>query len=82
MDAGITYAKAGGPPDNWLYLRVEDVDTGLIIPEVIEVNTAEGWAIRYKRVNYALVLGPDGPETERITGNFRLVHLPPGPKKV
>lgn len=41
----LTYAKAGGPPDDWTDLRVIDETTGLEVPNVIEVNTRTGFIV-------------------------------------
>lgn len=46
-DQPLTYAKADGPPDDWMLLKVIDADTGEEITDVVEVNTAEGWLVRY-----------------------------------
>lgn len=40
----VTYARVGGPPDDWTDFQVRDLKTGDLVPAV-EVNTAEGWAI-------------------------------------
>ena len=42
-DSEITYARAGGPPDDWPGLTIWDLETGLEVKDVTAVNTAEGW---------------------------------------
>ncbi len=76
-----TYAKAGGPPDDWTEIQVFDVATGARVEDVVEVNTAEGWAevyVRDERGRY--ILSPTGREVavERIPGDFRLQRRPVG----
>jgi len=69
----ITYAKVGGPPDNWWELRVLDLDTGKFITEVIEVNTAEGWLVRYKTdENGQPIISGLNWARERVEGNFEI----------
>lgn len=72
-----TYARAGGPPDNWQELTIWDRATGLEVEWVVEVNAAEGWAIVYETP------GRDDPETntlarKRISGDFE-IRLTPEP---
>lgn len=70
----ITYAKTGGPPDNWKGLRVLDCH-GNEIKNVVEVNTLMGWVKR-------IAVGDDGnPRTsgdelviEELTGQFTIVE--------
>lgn len=76
-----TYAKAGGPPDDWTEMQVFNVETGLLVPDVYEVNTVEGWVEVYPRDERGRsVLSSDGrmAMTERIPGNFRLQRRPVG----
>lgn len=47
MTDPITYAKAGGPPDNWLGLQVRDLDTGKVLDRVLEANTVQGWVVEH-----------------------------------
>ena len=73
---GITYAKVGGPPDNWAALQVRDLDSGNLVDDAVEVNAAEGWAIVHEKP-----LRVD-PETEtlatiRVEGRFSIE--PQGP---
>lgn len=70
MDAP-TYANvAKDIPVDWVFLNVLDAE-GNVLTGVIEVNTEEGWAIRY-------IMEPERRPphevwpTERITGQFRL----------
>jgi len=68
-----TYACAGGPPDDWMDLKVWDVVEEAYVQDVVEVNTAEGWLIKHE-------LGADGkPIVEgdqlrkvRVKGRFQL----------
>lgn len=62
MTSTPTYACAGGPPHDWDRLEVWDLVEERLIPEVVEVNTAEGWLIRYAK-------GPDGKPIVDGTGN-------------
>jgi hypothetical protein len=71
----ITYAKAGGPPDNWWGLRVFDLDTGQEVLDVEECNTDEGWLIRHKRDgkgNFYVDPGTDKIASERVEGRFEI----------
>lgn len=43
----ITYAKVGGPPEDWSKLQVRDRATGEIVDKVVEVNSAEGWLVTH-----------------------------------
>lgn len=73
----ITYAKVGGPPDNWMHLRVRDLKTGELVNEVVQVNAAEGWLRRYKQVNGKPVLDPASHSLviERIRGRFAIEEI-------
>ena len=76
----ITYAVVGGPPDNWHQFAVIDEETGERVESVQEVNTEEGWLMRWQRdESGALVLGEGGtPDVERVEGRFRIeraVHV-------
>lgn len=42
----VLYAKAGGPPARWAELQVRDLDTGLLVSHVVEVDCVEGWCDR------------------------------------
>lgn len=71
----ITYAKAGGPPDDWCGLKVFDLDTGEEVTEVDEVNAAEGWLVRAKTdENGNIFLDETGLEIgrERLSGHFEI----------
>lgn len=70
----ITYAKAGGPPDNWLDLMVIDFDTGEMLDFVVEVNTVEGWADCYDKTEQ-IYQSPNGYEIKRVHGNFKIVEV-------
>jgi hypothetical protein len=76
MAEPITYANAGGPPANWHGLRIFDLESGQEVTQVVEVNTVEGWLIRYKlNEEGRLYLDPENPEQaarERLTGRFEI----------
>lgn len=76
-----TYAKAGGPPDDWTEMQVFNAETGEMVGRVTEVNTAEGWAevIALDENGRAFMQGAGGEVvTVRITGDFRLQRRPVG----
>lgn len=69
----ITYAKAGETPANWPELTVFNVDTGEEITTCVEINTIEGWMIRFMRhENGSMVIEDGRLKEERIEGNFRI----------
>lgn len=68
--AEVTYAKVGGPPEDWQSLEVRDLDTGQLRHDVIEVNTEEGWALVYRTSKFKL--GMDEIPQERIIGRFQI----------
>ncbi len=77
MSETITYAKVDGPPDDWFDLRIIDLDTGLELKDVVEVNAAKGWLIRATRneAGELYVVGSgEGAEIarERIGGRFEI----------
>ncbi len=77
MTGALTYAVVGGPPVNWHDLQVLDRDTGAPIDGVVEVNTVEGWLIRYIRDEQGrLVSGAGKAAKERVVGNFMIVERP------
>lgn len=47
----ITYAVVGGPPANWIGLRIIDLETGEEVDKVVEVDTRAGWVVRLASVN-------------------------------
>lgn len=61
----LTYAKAGGPPEYWDHLKVWDVDCNEFVDNVFEVNTTDGWLMRYLM---------DGTP-ERLEGTFEIHRL-------
>lgn len=67
----ITYAKAGGPPDDWSRLQVRDLQTGALLDDVVEVDATEGWAVVYE---LPLRVDPrnDAIVTKLITGRFAI----------
>lgn len=71
----ITYAKVGGPPDDWQHIEIIDKDTGNVVPEVIEVNTIERWAIVYTMIEDKVQEHwfKEEPLTTKIMGNFEIV---------
>ncbi len=77
-DEPLTYAKAGGPPDNWRGITVIDLETDLPVCAVIEVDTLAGFVIKQ-------AVGDDGQPiidwnapggaaivAERIEGRFEI----------
>lgn len=70
-----TYAKAGETP-GYQWLEVVDMQTGRVVNEVVEVNTREGWLVRYRTDESGHLL-LDGSEviTERLEGRFQLKAL-------
>ncbi|KQW79717.1 hypothetical protein [Brevundimonas sp. Root1279] len=72
----LTYAKVDGPPSDWQGLKVIDRATGGEVSRVIEVNTVEGWLIRYRLNERGLIFSdPDRPDeaaTERVEGDFEI----------
>lgn len=65
------YAKAGGPPQNWWCLEV--MLNGNVLKDVVEVNTAEGWAVREALdANGAPVIEGDEIKTYRHKGAYTL----------
>ncbi|HEY3694206.1 hypothetical protein [Phenylobacterium sp.] len=47
--APLTYAKVGGPPEDWWGLRIVDLDTLRDIDAVVEVDAKAGWVRHYVR---------------------------------
>lgn len=65
MSEPITFARAGGPPDNWCFLDVFDGEVALEL--VREVDTARGYAlVHYRDDAGQLVLAGDEPALRRI----------------
>lgn len=88
MAEKLTYAKAGGPPDDWRMWRVFNSVTGQEVRDVREVDTAAGWCIKLSVDALGRpVLAEDHFTYERVTGAFELrrVDAQPetlGPRKV
>lgn len=85
----LTYAKAGGPPDDWRMWRVFDLATGLEVMAVIEVNITEKWCRAHKLNDLGMPYrdrGGDHFAEHTLVGRFELrrVDDPPtlGPRKV
>lgn len=73
----IPYAKAGGPPEDWKDLRVFNLDTGLEVRSVTEVNTAEGWVVRMRRdLDGGIIVENGEIATERLEGRFAIRRIP------
>lgn len=71
----ITYARAGGPPDNWMGLRVFNIDTGKEMLNVHEVDAEAGWLVQYVVVDEkaGTLMAVEGQLVlERVDGNFRI----------
>lgn len=73
MSDEITYAKVNGPPDDWMNLKVTDLDTGKEAGRVIEVNTVEGWIKRWPDPIPAGLRHRDWP-VETIYGRFSITR--------
>lgn len=70
-----TYASAlTQTPPNYTNLRVLD-SQGEEVRGVVEINTEEGWLIRYKNFPEAFLDASGEWPTERIEGDFRLVWI-------
>jgi len=41
----LTFAKVDGPPDDWFGLRAFDLDTGLEVKGLVEVDTVAGYVL-------------------------------------
>lgn len=75
--SGLTYAKAGVTPFNWWDILVIDLDTGQELHDVLEVDTAAGWAERYKKDEKGRLRHHNGvAETERVEGRYELREKP------
>lgn len=71
----LTYALVGGPPRDWRGLKIFDLDTAAEITEVVEVDTANGWVIRYVTDDRGQVVQNqhgDRAKTEIIRGRFEI----------
>lgn len=73
IPTGYKYAKQGGPPKDWPELVVRDVDKGILIHQVLEINVEEGWLDRMvdsvpedRRI--------DTWPSERLEGNFEIMR--------
>lgn len=71
-ESPLSWAKVGGPPENWQQIDVIDLATGERLRDVIEVNTTGGWAIVHRMVDGKPVLGGVDLATDRIEGRFEL----------
>lgn len=74
MTEKITYAKLGGPPDDWANIETIDLDKGETVEGVIEVNSDCGWLVR-KRYDPLTALYGGGLVEERIKGRFYLRRM-------
>ena len=45
----ITHARAGEFPEDWHELEVTDLSSGLLMQDVVEVDTVMGWVLRHAR---------------------------------
>lgn len=69
----VTYAKAGGPPDDWRGLAIIDLDTGQEVLDVTEVDTVAGWLVSYKRnAEGSYYLDGDQIARQRIEGRYQI----------
>jgi hypothetical protein len=68
MSEPITYAKAGGPPDDWHGVRIFWRETGHELHHVVEVNAEQSWAIVNRLDEAGLpFLDPATGEIARVT---------------
>ena len=69
----LTYAKTGGPPDNWKNLQVIDA-SGNALPNIVEVNIAEDWAIVLDLTAKPVWISPEKKVAakKKIKGKFRI----------
>lgn len=76
MSEPITYAKSGGPPDDWCDLRIFDMESGREVKDVYEVNVTEGWLLRYQTNERGMYFtdpaNPGHVAVERLTGRFEI----------
>ena len=70
MSEALTYAKVGGPPEDWTRLEVVDLASGNTVPAV-EVNTVEEWAIVYEEPS-RIDKATGRLATQRIEGRFEI----------
>jgi len=66
MSEKLTYAKVDGPPDDWQNLTVTNLDTGEPVLEVREVNTVEGWVIKFVEPLVVCSGSPKCPACDRL----------------
>lgn len=78
MSDEITYARVGGPPEDWHRLRILDASGEDVPYPVIEVNTEEGWLRCHKIAangSGGRFLDGDGKLAEQtVRGRFRIVY--------
>jgi hypothetical protein len=78
VDEPLTYAKAGGPPDNWRGITVIDLETEQPVEAVVEVDTLAGFVIKHAldAAGNGVIdwNAPGGPAIilERIEGRFEI----------
>jgi len=73
MSEPVTYARAGGPPDDWQGLRVFKVKTGEEVLEVVEVSTKDNWLKRLVTDREGKPIVKNGElVVERIRGLFEI----------
>lgn len=71
-----TYARVGGPPEEWRSLQVIDEVTGQIVSGVVEVDCKEGWLRRYVSLEQlSFYFSTQRIEVEHIVGKFRIERM-------
>lgn len=76
----LTYARAGGPPDDWCGLEIWNQQTGCQVLYVVEVDAAAGWVKHYVRgADGGFELTPDGEAIliKTIHGRFEIRRSAP-----
>ena len=68
LDEPPTYARAGGPPDDWYSIRVINLDTGAEVRDVVEVDTVDGWVIQQRQASDVVRKGGH----VRLKGRFEI----------
>lgn len=71
----ITFAKVGGPPADWMGVRVFNVETGVEMKNIVEVDTVEGYVLRHRVDAQGLLIieaGSARVSVERVNGAFRI----------
>lgn len=60
----LTYAKVGGPPDYWMFIKIYDLNKKCYVENVVECNAAQHWLIRFVDDTHT--------EKEMLSGDFEI----------